>query len=70
MDRDVDVKCPYCHTLHYVTMKSDHIERKVVICYPEEGGCDRYYVVKIEVQLTAQTFKVEEAFNDHVQRTG
>ena len=53
----VMAKCPYCE------VKQEYIARQgfnVLLCYPEEGGCDRYFVIDMQFVAKITTFEMVE----------
>lgn len=53
-------KCPYCRKTmrHFVTI--DNVDdRFVVLCDPEDGGCDAWYVVVTETVVNAKPLRIE-----------
>ncbi|SHH57235.1 hypothetical protein [Sporanaerobacter acetigenes] len=63
MYRNIKVKCPYCGK--DVCMAVDfprtgsYIAPIVVTCDADEGGCDKDFVVKAELEIKTQTRKIE-----------
>lgn len=59
MNREITVTCPYCGTSNAMSLTSEYGETSVVTCDVMEGGCDRYFVVKTDVCITAKSLKIE-----------
>lgn len=57
--RCVEVKCPYCGAVQKTITEHEWGEKQVMLCYPEEGGCDRYFVADIKVSIEATGLKIE-----------
>lgn len=50
--------CPYCGHSQLVTVAHPS-GQEIVICYPEDGGCDKYYSVFYRTTATANSYKIE-----------
>ena len=59
-----DVKCPMCGHINKLDLKDGEEvfpgKPFITLCYPEEGGCDRYFVVVVRIKITANAY----AYND------
>lgn len=51
------INCPYCEHEQDVTA-DDLIGQDIVLCPPEEGGCDTWYVVFYRVTLSAKSYVI------------
>ncbi len=56
-DERVEVKCPYCGA--QVPERGDAFAMNIGLCYPEDGGCDKYFAFKIEKTVNVRTHKIE-----------
>lgn len=63
--RNVEIKCPYCGFVNKVNLEYEdqYPSPGIIICDSEEGGCDRYFVIKPRINLEARTFKIEGVEN-------
>jgi hypothetical protein len=58
MERIVNVQCPYCKfNQNYKASEGFN----TLLCYPEEGGCDKYFMISMYFIPVVTTFFVEEA---------
>ena len=61
-----DVKCPMCGHINKLELDEEEVvlpEKPFIrLCYPEDGGCDNYFVVVIHMKITADAF----AYRDYV----
>ena len=57
--RGVGVKCPYCGTIHTALLDNDWGGKQILLCYPDNGGCDRYFVADIRITIEAKGLKIE-----------
>lgn len=64
MNRQAKIACPYCRKLNAITIGNDWEARNIVTCDPEAGGCDKFFLVKTEVELKFTTYIVAEVKND------
>ena len=61
----IEVRCPMCKHVNTLDEKQlDYYSAKnnkpfVICCDSEEGGCDRYFVVKITLEPHVQTYIVD-----------
>lgn len=54
------VKCPYCGYENNVEINSENaIEKQVILCDCEDGGCDRYFVAFIRVHVETEGKGIE-----------
>ena len=51
-------KCPYCG-FEWPLKVEDAEGKKFVLCYPEDGGCDKWYVVFYSTKVTTTSHKIE-----------
>ncbi len=63
MDIRFVTKCPYCktETKQLVEMKHSCHLRTIAYCDPEDGGCDKPFVVTVGLAPTVQVFALVEA---------
>lgn len=59
MSRLVFVRCPYCGKGTSVEVKSDVGQMTSVNCDIMEGGCDKWFIAKIEVHISVKALKIE-----------
>ena len=55
----VRVKCPNCGHSDYYTIKNSHVPF-VVCCPSDEGGCDKYFVIKVQFQAIVTTMEIKD----------
>lgn len=60
--KGIDVTCPYCG--HKERMIQDREGKQLVFCYPEEGGCDREFVVDFIFTIEAEVYTLEPVRDD------
>jgi hypothetical protein len=62
MKLEVITKCPYCQHKNkgIVKLKQHQTERVVVLCDIDSGGCDKYYVTKMNIEVKTEEYKIEE----------
>lgn len=58
MGRKISVSCPYCGKANYVTHDTLYNDNTLVRCDEMNGGCDKLFVVDVEVKLSAKTMKI------------
>ncbi len=49
--------CPYCN-LKWKCQPTSNSE--LVLCPVEEGGCDRYFAIRIKITMTNEVYKLEK----------
>jgi len=60
----IHVECPYCGTTQHIN--TDIVKNvsqyglNLTLCYPEEGGCDRYFVYRINASITSKSYKIQD----------
>jgi hypothetical protein len=65
LKRTVDVICPMCKRVNKLTseiLKSHNAEHGVpfvYLCDNEQGGCDRYFVIVINLQYLLDTVAID-----------
>lgn len=59
MNRLVMVRCPYCGKENFIDVQSDVGQMTPVNCDVMEGGCDKWFVAKIEVKIVGKALKIE-----------
>jgi hypothetical protein len=52
----VSVRCPYCDVRNSYVMREEI--RRIVGCH-NSGGCDRQFVLQIELEIHSLTYKIE-----------
>jgi hypothetical protein len=58
MNRTIrDIACPYCSQTFDRTLDVDKV-RHLILCPIEEGGCDRYFVLRISCKVEMNTQKI------------
>ena len=61
-----DVKCPMCGHINKLDLNEGEVifpgKPFVTLCYPEDGGCDNYFVVVVHMKITAAGY----AYQDYV----
>ena len=59
---DIRVKCPYCGFENVIKAKSvnNSYHPNVVTCDSEEGGCDRFFGVKITLSVITSVYEMQE----------
>jgi DNA-directed RNA polymerase subunit RPC12/RpoP len=55
----VKMTCPYCGNTRFYKMKDQSHLPHVYFCYPEEGGCDRYFVASVKFTPQVKVSKIE-----------
>ena len=57
------IVCPYCNSVQKQELNfnsSLQTEYMNLLCYPEEGGCDRHFVIEIRLEpILKHTYKLE-----------
>lgn len=61
--KSVEIKCPYpdCRHPNTVWATLDSIRPAVILCEPETGGCDRYFVAKVKWRPVVTVYKMADA---------
>lgn len=59
MAKTVVATCPYCGTKTKVLVNSLYNDSHLIVCDVLEGGCDRMFVVDIEVSMKTKSRKIE-----------
>ena len=52
----VKVQCPYCKEEKSVDIDTG---LNLVDCYPEDGGCDQTFVIKLKLTPIVETFSLQ-----------
>jgi hypothetical protein len=52
----VKVQCPYCKEKKGVDIETG---LNLIDCYPEDGGCDETFAVKLELTPTVEIFSLQ-----------
>ena len=42
-----DIDCPYCQATNKVAVEQKWSDLQIVLCDPDSGGCDKYFVAEI-----------------------
>lgn len=55
------VLCPYCGLENNVLLDIDshYIQKRIVECDIEKGGCDKEFVIAPRLEITADVYKIE-----------
>lgn len=60
------IRCPYCDNVQkYRELKEGF---NTLLCYPEDGGCDQYFTIRIRYTSVITTFRLEE-WRTHIEDT-
>lgn len=53
--------CANCGTTNEYVLKLDGspVQRKIVRCYPEVGGCDQLFVLEVSVEINSKLMEVK-----------
>lgn len=62
MNKQAHVICPYCYTTTRVGVEGD--AHHVILCCVDEGGCDKYFVIKVQVSVDVTVYRMEEQENE------
>lgn len=54
-----DYISPASQKLESSNTRSGKHKPEVVMCWPDEGGCDRYYVAHLSISAGAETYAIE-----------
>ena len=55
------VVCPYCKYRMLVFADNLPVDRwgmNIILCCPEEGGCDNYFAYKLDIKVQSQTYTI------------
>jgi len=56
------VTCPYCGTRNQINPNNPDVKQygmNVELCYPDNGGCDKYFAYKVDVRVVSESYKIE-----------
>jgi len=61
MREEFEFECPYCGTKQNMVYDDDdgEPERRVTLCWPVNGGCNKYFVVMAMVKVVTMVYKIE-----------
>lgn len=57
--RTISVFCPYCGKLNTIKHDSVYSDLLIATCDYFEGGCDRKFVVEVNVHLSVKAKKIQ-----------
>ena len=69
-----DIDCPYCQATNKVAVEQKWSDLQIVLCDPDSGGCDKYFVRRVNMagdQKTAAQIRTEaflKADPDHFKK--
>ena len=55
-----DIDCPYCQATNKVAVEQKWSDLQIILCEPDSGGCDKYFVAEIRLNVTSKTFEMVE----------
>ena len=56
------VECPYCNRRIQISTKWAYVNQysmNTILCFPEEGGCDKYFAYKLDIKVQSQSYKID-----------
>ena len=61
MKRTIHSQCPYCLFVNRLDVDFDNMlhKRIIVTCDSDEGGCERDYILDIDIEMVQKTHTIE-----------